>query len=180
MKSFIHLIVASAVLFTGSLGAQAKKTPGKVKSTTSKSVQAKKQQKKPAVIDINKATVADLQSALKGVGPVKAKAIVAYRKKNGAFKTTDDLLKVPGVGVATVAINLASLKLPQGKVDLKAAAKSVKGANASGKKAKKKAVPAGSGKGSKAGTKRAGKTEKGTGKAKTGSKTEKPKKKGGK
>ncbi len=48
-------------------------------------------------VDLNKATQAELE-ALKGIGPVKAKAIIEYRNKNGAFKSADDLDKVKGVG----------------------------------------------------------------------------------
>ena len=55
-----------------------------------------------AVVDLNTATAEQLQSALKGVGPAKAKAIVEYREKNGAFKSVDDLEKVKGFGAKTV------------------------------------------------------------------------------
>lgn len=48
-------------------------------------------------VDLNKATQAELE-ALKGIGPVKAKAIIEYRNKNGYFKSADDLDKVKGVG----------------------------------------------------------------------------------
>ncbi|GEM_PF-990767 len=48
-----------------------------------------------AKININKATVKEL-AALKGVNPFKARAIVAYRKKNGNFTSLDDLSKVKG------------------------------------------------------------------------------------
>lgn len=54
-----------------------------------------------AQINLNMATEAELD-ALKGVGPVKAKAIVDYRTKNGPFKSVDDLEKVPGFGKKTV------------------------------------------------------------------------------
>jgi competence protein ComEA len=48
-------------------------------------------------VDLNKATQAELE-ALKGIGEVKAKAIIDYRAKNGPFKSADDLDKVKGVG----------------------------------------------------------------------------------
>jgi competence protein ComEA len=54
-----------------------------------------------AAVDLNSATQAQLES-VKGIGPVKAKAIVEYRAKSGPFKTVDDLDKVPGFGKATV------------------------------------------------------------------------------
>jgi competence protein ComEA len=56
-----------------------------------------------AGIDINKATEAELD-AVKGIGPVKAKAIIEERTKNGNFKDLDDAGKrVKGIGDATVA-----------------------------------------------------------------------------
>lgn len=52
-------------------------------------------------VDLNKATQAELE-ALKGIGEVKAKAIIAYRNKNGPFKSADDLDKVKGVGKGVI------------------------------------------------------------------------------
>ena len=54
-----------------------------------------------AAVDLNSATAADLQDVT-GIGPKKAEAIVEYRKKNGQFKSVDDLDKVPGFGKSTV------------------------------------------------------------------------------
>lgn len=54
-----------------------------------------------AAVNINTATQAELES-LKGIGPVKAKAIIDYRKKNGDFKSVDDLDKVDGIGAVTL------------------------------------------------------------------------------
>ncbi|MBX9893612.1 MAG: helix-hairpin-helix domain-containing protein [Nitrosomonas sp.] len=50
-----------------------------------------------AAVNLNTATQAELES-LQGIGPAKAKAIVEYREKNGAFTSVDDLAKVAGVG----------------------------------------------------------------------------------
>lgn len=57
------------------------------------------------LVNINKASAAQLTAALLGVGEVKAKAIVDYRKANGAFKTLDDVQAVKGIGPATLAKN---------------------------------------------------------------------------
>jgi competence protein ComEA len=54
-----------------------------------------------AGVNINTASQAELES-LNGIGPAKAKAIIDYRKKNGAFKTVNDLEKVNGIGQATL------------------------------------------------------------------------------
>ena len=54
--------------------------------------------KPPAMaIDINKATVNDLQK-LPGIGPGLAKQIVAYREKNGPFRRVEDLMVIKGIG----------------------------------------------------------------------------------
>ncbi len=49
------------------------------------------------MININKADVVTL-SQLKGIGKVKAKAIVAYREENGRFKSIQELTAVKGIG----------------------------------------------------------------------------------
>jgi competence protein ComEA len=54
-----------------------------------------------AAVDLNTATQAELET-VKGIGPVKAKAILEYRKKNGNFKSVDELDNVPGFGKKTV------------------------------------------------------------------------------
>ncbi len=50
-----------------------------------------------AAVNINTATKEELTS-LKGVGDKRAQEIIDYRKKNGDFKSIDDLEKVPGIG----------------------------------------------------------------------------------
>jgi len=50
-----------------------------------------------AVVNINTATKEEL-TTLKGVGDGRAQEIIDYRKKNGNFKSVDDLGKVPGIG----------------------------------------------------------------------------------
>lgn len=54
-----------------------------------------------AAVDINTATVTQLES-VNGIGPKKAEAIVEYRKKNGPFKSVDDLENVKGLGKASI------------------------------------------------------------------------------
>jgi len=53
-----------------------------------------------AAVNINSATKEELD-VLPGIGPVKAQAIVDYRKAHGPFKSVEDLKKVNGIGDAT-------------------------------------------------------------------------------
>ena len=64
-----------------------------------------------APVNINSADAATLAKSLKGVGAVKAQAIVAYRKKHGAFESVDDLLLVDGIGSATLKENRSDIRL---------------------------------------------------------------------
>lgn len=58
--------------------------------------------KKSGPININRATVGELDS-LPGIGPVLASRIIDYRKANGPFISIDDLQKVSGIGSAKFA-----------------------------------------------------------------------------
>lgn len=59
--------------------------------------ETRKEAAKDGKVNINTATVEELKT-LKGVGEKKAEAIIEYRKKNGSFKTKEDLMKVRGIG----------------------------------------------------------------------------------
>ncbi|MCD6133463.1 MAG: helix-hairpin-helix domain-containing protein [Deltaproteobacteria bacterium] len=52
-------------------------------------------------LDINKATVSELVT-VKGIGKVKAKAIVDFIKKRNGIKDMNELLKVKGIGPETL------------------------------------------------------------------------------
>ena len=54
-----------------------------------------------AAVNLNTANKQELES-INGIGPVKAQAILDYRKKNGDFKNVNEIDKVPGFGDATV------------------------------------------------------------------------------
>lgn len=55
-----------------------------------------------AAVNLNTATKEELDT-VKGIGPVKAQAIIDYRKQHGSFKSVDDLKNVRGFGEKTVA-----------------------------------------------------------------------------
>ena len=50
-----------------------------------------------AKVNINTATAEEL-ATLPGIGPVKAEAIVNYRKTKGEFKSIDQLTEIKGIG----------------------------------------------------------------------------------
>lgn len=54
-----------------------------------------------ATVNLNTATKDDLDG-VKGIGPMKAQSIIDYRKKNGAFKSVDELENVKGFGSKSV------------------------------------------------------------------------------
>lgn len=60
-------------------------------------------------VDINTADAATLARELKGIGPARAEAIVAWREANGPFKSPDDLVLVQGIGERVLEDNRASL-----------------------------------------------------------------------
>jgi competence protein ComEA len=52
-------------------------------------------------LDLNTADTAALET-LSGIGPVRAAAIVTWREEHGPFGAVDDLLRVRGIGKATL------------------------------------------------------------------------------
>lgn len=62
-----------------------------------KAPQASKAAASAATLNINTASVADLQK-LPGIGAATAARIVEYREKNGPFKKTEELMNVRGIG----------------------------------------------------------------------------------
>ncbi|MFZ2725184.1 MAG: ComEA family DNA-binding protein [Methylococcaceae bacterium] len=62
-----------------------------------------------ALLDINTATIEQLDEVMIGIGQVKAQAIVQYREKNGAFKSIDELKNIMGIGSKLIEKNRAKL-----------------------------------------------------------------------
>lgn len=55
----------------------------------------------PNLININSASIEQL-CTLPGIGDVKARSIIEYRRHNGVFKKTDELINVSGIGDSTL------------------------------------------------------------------------------
>ncbi len=64
-------------------------------------------------ININTADAETLASGLKGIGPAKAEAIIAYRTQNGGFTSVDELVQVKGIGEKILEQNRSNLTVQQ-------------------------------------------------------------------
>ena len=62
-------------------------------------------------VNINTADAATLASVLDGVGLKKAEAIVAHREEHGRFDSPEDLVRVKGIGEATVRRNADKIRI---------------------------------------------------------------------
>lgn len=62
-------------------------------------------------VNVNTADPMTIADALKGIGPSKAEAIVAYRDQHGAFRSVEELLDVKGIGEKTIAENREDILL---------------------------------------------------------------------
>ena len=62
---------------------------------------AKAAQSEARPIDLNTADSAALES-VPGIGKSLSQRILAFREKNGAFQSVDDLLKVQGIGEKSI------------------------------------------------------------------------------
>lgn len=97
----VYLMGAGMVLAQGMPGASS--MPGKTGAAAEQGKAAMGAVPgKAALVNINTADEAQL-TALKGIGPTKAKAITQYRQEHGPFKSVDDLKKVSGIGDKTLA-----------------------------------------------------------------------------
>jgi len=60
-------------------------------------------------VDLNTADAATLARELKGIGPARAEAIIAWREANGPFKSPEDIVLVQGIGERVLEDNRAHL-----------------------------------------------------------------------
>jgi competence protein ComEA len=94
-----------------------------------------------AAININTANQTELES-LPGIGPVKAKAILEYRKKNGGFKSVDELTRVDGIGPVTLKNARNDIVLDASATSKPTALSAYPKSHADSKKTLKQAAPA--------------------------------------
>lgn len=87
----------AAVLVVDATDAIAQTRPGATPSTTSSATAPSS----TGVVDVNSATEEQLV-LLPGIGPSKARAILATRQRMGRFRRVEDLLRVRGIGRATL------------------------------------------------------------------------------
>ncbi|HUP96373.1 MAG TPA: helix-hairpin-helix domain-containing protein [Usitatibacter sp.] len=93
-----------------------------------------------AAVNINSGTK-EMLEALDGIGPVKAQAIIDYRKKNGPFKRLDEIKNVDGIGDATFEKIRRDIALTGSSTMPKADAAPAAPARADSKAAKPAAAP---------------------------------------
>lgn len=62
-------------------------------------------------VNVNKASAEEIAEALNGVGVKKAREIVAFREKQGPFKSVDQLLDVKGIGEKMLEKNRPNIRL---------------------------------------------------------------------
>lgn len=96
--SVIFTLLLLSIFAAPGFAANHPSTPTPQAAQTSASPQTEK-------VNINTADAETLAKMLKGVGLVKAKAIISFREQNGPFATADDLTQVKGIGPATVKKN---------------------------------------------------------------------------
>lgn len=99
IKSFVASVLVASALTAGVVHAEP------TKNTNQPVTAAAQQQAVSAMVNINTADAATLADKLNGIGMKKAQAIVSFREQNGAFKSVDDLVNVPGIGQATLEKN---------------------------------------------------------------------------
>ncbi|MGR8947504.1 MAG: ComEA family DNA-binding protein [Gammaproteobacteria bacterium] len=57
------------------------------------------------IVNINSADASKIAEAMTGIGLKRAEDIVAFREKNGRFRSIEDLVLVKGIGASTLDKN---------------------------------------------------------------------------
>ncbi|EKT53516.1 ComEA family DNA-binding protein [Providencia sneebia] len=116
-KQGLNCILVIFTLFAYSQPVIAKKVePEKQVMSVNSKKSVEKQTEQQKVLDsnkvnINQAGIEELAEKLNGIGIQKAKAIVEYREKYGAFNSLENILEVSGIGPAFLEKNRDKLIL---------------------------------------------------------------------
>jgi len=98
LAALAAVVIASPVFADDTTGTSSDQTGTGATSTTTSSettTTTSSSTEQGAKINLNTATASELMK-VKGLNASKARAIVSYRKKNGNFKSLDDLANVKG------------------------------------------------------------------------------------
>ncbi|MGK2913868.1 MAG: ComEA family DNA-binding protein [Porticoccaceae bacterium] len=106
-KSLFSLLCVLAVLGTASMPVTAE-TTAKAAANVATAVA---KESGASAININTASADEIATALDGIGAKKADEIVRYREANGPFKDKQDILKIKGIGEATLKKNESMIAL---------------------------------------------------------------------
>ncbi|MBM4402785.1 MAG: helix-hairpin-helix domain-containing protein [Candidatus Cloacimonetes bacterium] len=106
MRPYLVLFGADTLAVAGAVGTDSIKADKPVTTRAS----SKPKADNTAPVNINTAGLEELMT-LKGIGKVKANAIIEYREANGAFQSVDDLVKVKGIGPKTLENNRPRLRI---------------------------------------------------------------------
>lgn len=111
LLSIASMILLASLSFAGVASAAAKVEPASTAAVESTVSASKAPVAQTDTVNINSATVEELQMSLKGIGRVKAQAIVDYRTENGPFTSVDQLLEVKGIGKGALDKNRDRISL---------------------------------------------------------------------
>jgi competence protein ComEA len=101
MKTFSRIAQSTASRFTGALVLAALFLTAALPAAAAPAADGKAEGKRGAsTVNVNTADAGQL-ALLPRVGPSVAQRIIDYRKKNGPFKSTEDLMLVQGIGEKT-------------------------------------------------------------------------------
>lgn len=130
----------SAIATAADKAMEEKKAPAATKdSAETKSAAAPKTG--GLMVNINTASKDELK-ALKGIGDTKAQDIIDHRKKNGDFKSVDDLEKVKGIGPGAMKQIRSNITVTGNTVIPKKAEPAAKDTKAGAMKDEKSTTPA--------------------------------------
>jgi competence protein ComEA len=99
------MLLLASLSFGGAAQAATKTEPATQPAAQAPAPEAKAPVSPVDAVNINTASVEELQKSMKGIGKVKAQAIVDYRTAHGPFTTVDQLLEVKGIGKGTLDKN---------------------------------------------------------------------------